>query len=160
MPRIVLTLVSTALMAAMVFPSGAATAADDSTPVVAQDRRAVDARLDELFGSHKPVAEFLAMLQRAVAAGNRQEVASLIEYPLQTRIAGHSVTLRNANQLTARYDALFTPRVITAIRDQTYAELFVRDQGVAIGSGQLWFSGVCNDEHCRSSRVRITAINP
>jgi hypothetical protein len=29
-----------------------------------------------------------------------------------------------------------------------------------IGSGQVWFGGVCTDRQCRKHLVRIIALNP
>jgi hypothetical protein len=46
-----------------------------------------------------------------------------------------------------------------AVAKQTYATLFANWQGVSIGDGEIWFSGICSNEACKQQTVRITAIN-
>ena len=57
------------------------------------------------------------------------------------------------------YDRILAAQVVAAIEAQTYATLFGRDQGVMIGSGEVWFSGICSDTACQLPTVRIIAIN-
>ena len=53
-----------------------------------------------------------------------------------------------------------TPKVLAAIKRQTYASLFANDRGVMIGDGEVWFSAVCRDAACKDAPIRIIAINP
>lgn len=127
--------------------------------VLAQSDAETSKTLDTLFGSHKPYQDFLAALQKAVAAADKAAVAGMISYPLKTKVAGKATTLHNAKEFTAHYDALVTPKVAAAVKGQTYAKLFANAEGVMIGDGEVWFSGVCSDNACTKQTVQVTAIN-
>ena len=120
----------------------------------------MDARLDLLFGEHDPYRAFLRALQGAVAANDRKQVAAMVSYPLKTRIQSHAVRIRTMQQFLSRYDALLPQATRAALAAQTYEELFVSSQGVMIGSGQIWFSGVCNDELCSRRTIKVISFNP
>lgn len=122
--------------------------------------RAMDNRLDVLFGAHVPYKLFLIGLQIAVVTGDRSRVARIVDYPLEVRIGDEQATLRKADELVGRYEDLFTPEVVEAIERQTYGTLFANDQGVMIGDGQVWFGAVCDEASCAEPRIRIIALNP
>ncbi|SAL01303.1 hypothetical protein [Caballeronia ptereochthonis] len=125
----------------------------------AQSDQEVDARMDALVGAHEPYRAFFDRLQHAVAAGDRNAVADMVSYPITVRAAGRKTTLRSKRDFVARYQSIFTPKLVDTVARQKYATLFVRDQGAMIGDGGIWFSGVCRDEACKRSDVRITAFN-
>jgi len=131
-----------------------------AAPGPARSDEATSARLDALFGAHEPYESFLARLQEAVAAEDRRSVAAMIAYPLETRVAGEPATLAAPEDVVRRYDQLFMAPVVAAIARQTYATLFATAEGVMVGDGEIWFSGVCGDEACADVAVRIIAINP
>jgi hypothetical protein len=120
----------------------------------------LNARLDTLFGSHESVEQFLASLKADCADKRWPAIAAKIAYPLKTRIAGRSVTIRNPSEFIAHSEDLLTPKVVAAIERQAYASLFSNDRGVMIGDGEVWFSGVCEDAACKIAPVKIIAINP
>jgi hypothetical protein len=129
-------------------------------PAAAQSDAQTSARLDALFGAHEPYAAFLARLKDAVAAGDHRSVAAMIAYPLETRIAGLPVTLAAPADALRRYDQLFTAPVVAALEAQTYATLFAAAEGVMVGDGEIWFSGICDDAACSAVSVKIIAVNP
>ncbi len=120
----------------------------------------IDARLDLLFGEHDPYRAFLRDLQAAVAADQRSRVAAMVSYPLKARIHGHVVRIGTTQQFFGHYDELLPQATRAQIAAQSYEGLFVNSQGVMIGSGQLWFSGVCGDELCSRRTIKIIAFNP
>jgi hypothetical protein len=128
-------------------------------PAMAQSDAEVSKTLDSLFGDHKPYQAFLAELQKAVAAVDKPAVAGMVGYPLKTKMAGKPTTLHNAQEFTGRYDALMTAKVTAAIKGQAYAKLFANAQGVMIGDGEVWFSGICSDTACAKQTVKIIAVN-
>lgn len=129
-------------------------------PSAAQTEAEVNARLDGLFGDHKPYRAFFSDLKAAVAAGNKQAVAAMVAYPLTVKTGGTAVTLRAAPDLVARYDQVVTARVVAAVRKQTFETLFARDTGIMIGDGEIWFSGICSDNACQRRTVKIIAVAP
>jgi hypothetical protein len=130
-----------------------------SLPAMAQSDAEVSKTLDSLFGDHKPYQAFLAELQKAVAAADKPAVAGLIGYPLKTKVAGKATTLHNAQEFTAHYDALMTAKITGAVKGQAYGKLFANAQGVMIGDGEIWFSGICSDTACSKQAVKVIAIN-
>lgn len=71
-----------------------------------------------------------------------------------TLVAAQSNADVDAAQFLAAYDKIVTAKVRNAITAQRYATLFANWQGVMIGDGEVWFSGVGD-----GNTVRITAIN-
>ncbi len=99
------------------------------------------------------VTRFLARLKHALAAGDRAAVAAMINYPLHVYAPGMGSTIyRDAATLRAGYARVFTPEVTAAVAAATPGSLFVRDQGVMIGNGQVWM----NEVH---GAVKIITIN-
>jgi hypothetical protein len=122
--------------------------------------RSIDLRLDALFGSHEPYRKFLHDLQRAVAAGDREQIAAMVSYPLNTHIAGRAVKLDNPRHFLAHFDVLLPQKSLDAITAQSFVGLFANSQGVMIGSGEVWFSAACAARDCNAAPVLITALNP
>jgi hypothetical protein len=52
------------------------------------------------------------------------------------------MTCRSAAALTANYAEVFAPKVKTAVAAANPHNLFVRDQGVMIGNGEIWMKFV------------------
>jgi hypothetical protein len=153
--RVRLRVRSVALAAAVVVVTLA-----QAAPEAPSGNDGVDSRLDLLFGEHGPYRTFLGALQAAVAADDRRQVAAMIGYPLKTRLHGQVVHIRTTQQFLGHYEELLPPATRAAIAAQSYQALFVNSQGVMIGSGQLWFSGVCNDQLCSRRTIKVIALNP
>ena len=117
---------------------------------------AAEGRFDVAGLSEQKVREFFAKLKSAVSARDVSGVAALTEFPLTL---GGDVSITNATMFTAKYDAIFTPKVIQALKAQSFETLFSNWRGVMVGDGELWFSGICDDPSCRSYRIRITSIS-
>ncbi|MCW8060438.1 hypothetical protein [Agrobacterium tumefaciens] len=120
----------------------------------AQSAAETNQALDALFGSHAPYQQFFEKLQKAIATSDKQAVASMVDYPFRARIAGKAIKINDAAHFLADYDKIITAKVKQAILKQTYPTLFANWQGVSIGDGEVWFSGVGD-----GNTIRITAIN-
>ena len=104
---------------------------------------------------------FLSRLQAAIRANNRPAVVQLVRLPLRVNYQGGAKIYRDGKSVLADYDRIFTSGVRAAIVAQRFENLFGRDQGVMIGSGQLWFDHVCRNQSCSPpGPVRIHSINP
>lgn len=88
-----------------------------------------------------PVAakNFLAVLQKAVASDQRQEVANMVSYPITVVEKGKKIALKSAADLLKKYDVVFNKTVKAQLAAQKPDKLFARDQGVMIGNGEIWF---------------------
>jgi len=126
---------------------------------LAQSAAEVNSNLDTLFGDHAPYAAFFDKLKKAVSAGDKATVASMVDYPFQARIKGKAVKIRDQKHFVADYDQIVTSKVKNALASQTYATLFANWQGVMIGDGEVWFNGVCADDSCKQQTVRVIAVN-
>jgi hypothetical protein len=125
-----------------------------AAPVGAQSVAEVNKTFDELFGEHAAYESFFDALKKAMASGDKAAVAAMVDYPFQARIGGKAVKIRDAAHFVADYDKIVTAKVKQAVAKQSYATLFANWQGVCIGDGEIWFSGVGD-----ANLVRITAIN-
>ena len=106
-------------------------------------------------------ATFLSRLQALLRANDRRSMIRLIAYPLRVNAAGDTRLYRDASSVERDFDRIFTSHVRTAILKQRGDQLFVRDQGAMVGSGELWFSQTCPNTACSPpGPVRIIAVNP
>jgi len=82
---------------------------------------------------------------------------AMVSYPLGTTTSG---TVKNMIECRDRYARIFNQKVVDAIDRQRFETLFANYQGVMIGRGEVWISGVCRDKKCeRGYDVRITRVN-
>lgn len=123
-------------------------------PAAAQTAAETNQTLDALFGSHTTYQQFFDKLQKAVSAGDKQTVASMIDYPFRARIGGKAIKINDAAHFLTDYDKIVTAKVKQTVLKQTYPTLFANWQGVSIGDGEVWFSGVGD-----GNTIKITAIN-
>lgn len=158
-PAYVRSIAGAVLGIALAFGSVPFAVAQTDTQSDAQTDQAVDARMDFLFGSHVPYRQFFGQLQQAVARADKPAVAGMVKYPITVALHGKKVTLRTKRDFVAHYDAIFTPKLVDLVAHQTYATLFSRDQGVMIGGGEIWFSGICRDKTCKDVSIKIITLN-
>ena len=89
------------------------------------------------------VTQFLARLKQAMAADDHAAVAAMLKYPLTVNSSSERpITYRSATAMSANYARVFTPEVEAAVAAATPGNLFVRDQGIMIGNGEIWMNEV------------------
>jgi hypothetical protein len=96
---------------------------------------------------------FLAELQAAVRANDKQKIAGMISYPLNVNHGTNRTRVRSKDALLAQYDAIFTVQIRKDILAQSSKCLFGNDNGAMVGNGDLWFSEINNGP------VKIYAVN-
>ena len=126
-------------------------------PALADDS-AVNGALDQAFGEHAKYEAVIVSLQKAVAAHDAAAVAKLVSYPIRVSVNGRKTTIRDARAFVARYDAIITPDIAAAVRNQKYEDLFVNSHGVMFGNGQVWINGICKDRDCKAQDVKVITI--
>jgi len=77
--------------------------------------------------------------REAVTKQDKTTVASLIDYPIEVRLAGVRKTIRGPKELIAQYDAIFSNVYREAIATALPRNMFARDQGIMLGNGEVWF---------------------
>lgn len=99
--------------------------------------------------------EFFGNVRKAVANGNKEQVADAVLYPLRVNENGSSRSYKDKTEFLAAYDQIMTDPVKKALADQKLNTLFVNDQGVMVGNGEIWF-GASPDT---KDKFGIIAIN-
>lgn len=80
------------------------------------------------------VAAFL----KAAIAGDRQATAKVVSYPLAVN-GSHPMRIRNAAQLAAHWDAIFTPALLSRLKSAVPHEMFVHEGQAMVANGAVWF---------------------
>lgn len=130
-----------------------------ATPVFAQTAAEVDQQIDTILGPHENFANAIQRIQEALKERDIQKLAGYIGYGEAIKVNGADVVINDEEQLAAEFDTLFSQKVIDAVTGQAYETLFVNQDGIMFGSGELWLNGVCDDEACEFPFVTIVAIN-
>ncbi|MED5015697.1 hypothetical protein P9847_00075 [Paenibacillus chibensis] len=99
--------------------------------------------------------EFFDKVQRDVAAGDKEQVAADILYPLRVNENGKSKDYKDKEEFIAHYDSIMTDSVKKALADQKREALFVNAQGVMAGNGEIWFGASADQQ----DQYGIIAIN-
>jgi hypothetical protein len=86
------------------------------------------------------VYEFLTTLQGLVATRNGGWMAEYVAYPLSVTIDGVPTTIHGPHEFMTNYDAIMHEGVSSAVLSQNPGELFVSDQGIMIGNGEVWLA--------------------
>ncbi len=97
-------------------------------------------------------------LQTAVKSHDAAGVAALVSYPISVQVSGKKTSVKSAQSFAEHYDGIMTPDITKAISDQAYGDVFVRDQGMMLGNGEVWISGICVDKACKTQDVKVITI--
>lgn len=147
MPRFLIPVVS-AIMASAFFissPSGA-------------NEASVDQQIETLLGDAADYKELFYAFKVALEEGKSDIVVSLVNYPITVTIDGEEATYGSEQELLDAYDSVFTEAIIEAVSSQDYGTLFVNSEGVMIGNGEVWITGICEDSACTSATPRVSVI--
>ena len=144
-------------------PAAASTAdtAVNAAPT-APDDNATDAALDKILGDHTKYQAVINAYQKAVAEGDKEGVAALVDYPLAATIDSKQTSIKDAADFVRNYDKIVTPAIASLIKAQKYSELMVNGKGVMFGSGETWINGICKkgSADCSEFEVKVVAIQP
>lgn len=127
-------------------------------PALAQTVEDTNARLDAVFGEHESFGEVFDILATAVMEGDAATVASLAKYPLRVATNGEEYLIDSEETFVANYDTIITPSIAEVISSQDFALLFVNQDGVMYGDGDVWVGSICLDDGCSTATWLIIAI--
>lgn len=119
----------------------------------------VDDRIRDVLGGDP--AEYRRVVegfQAALRAGDGAAAAAYVIYPIEVRSGPTPVVVPDAAAFAANCAAIVTPEVAAAVQDQPWDDVFVRDQGVMLGDGEVWFADACLDEACTQRRFGVITI--
>ncbi|THV23322.1 hypothetical protein [Peteryoungia ipomoeae] len=122
------------------------------------DEASVDRQIETLLGDAADYKELFYAFKVALEEGQSDIVVSLVTYPLTVTIDGEEAAYDTEQELLDAYDSVFIEPIVEAVSNQEYGDLFVNSEGVMIGNGEVWISGICEDSACTSAPPRVTVI--
>lgn len=128
-----------------------------STAPTATDEPAADARarIETLLGDAAQYEKVFNAFKIAVVGGDRAAVVEEVRFPLN--IAGEK-KITGPGEFQRNYEKIITPAVVKAVSEQDFGKVFVNQQGVMIGDGQVWLNGQCLDQACTKTEVKVITI--
>lgn len=85
------------------------------------------------------VPKFVASLQKALAADDKNAVAALVSYPLMVSLGGQDLEVADKAAFVRDYDRIITKEIKQNILAQPLGDIFVNKQGVMVGTdGKVW----------------------
>jgi uncharacterized protein YoaH (UPF0181 family) len=130
-----------------------------ATPVLAQTADEVNAQIDTVLGPHETYQTAIETIQKALAEGNIDGIGGYISFGEPIKVNGEDLVIADEADLNEQFETLFNDKVIAAVTGQDYGSLFVNQDGIMFGDGELWLTGVCLDDTCADVFVNISAIN-
>lgn len=76
----------------------------------------------------------------AVAAGDREFIAGMIEYPIQVSVSGSSVNIKNQDEFLFYYEKIFTDDYKAQLAKLRPKHMFAKWSGIMMGQGEVWFN--------------------
>jgi hypothetical protein len=120
---------------------------------------AVDQAIAANIGDPAKFREVMATLQQAVHGHDATVVAALVSYPITINPkTPAAVTIRTPKDFAAHYDQIITPHIAEVIETQKYEGLFVNYKGAMLGDGEVWITGICKDQTCSQTDIKIQTI--
>lgn len=132
-------------------PTAAAPAASEAE-APAEDARA---RIESLLGDAAQYEKVFNAFKTAVVGGDRAAVVEEVHFPLNIS-GGKKIT--GPGEFQRNYEKIITPAVVKAVSEQDFGKVFVNQQGVMIGDGQVWLNGQCLDQACTKTEVKVITI--
>lgn len=120
--------------------------------VPAEDARA---RIESVLGDAAQYERVFNAFRTAVVGGDRAAVVEEVRFPLNIS-GGKKIT--GPGEFQRNYEKIITPAVVKAVSEQDFGKVFVNQQGVMIGDGQVWLNGQCLDKACAQTEVKVITI--
>ncbi|MDR2960689.1 MAG: hypothetical protein LBV10_14205 [Stenotrophomonas sp.] len=139
-------------------PAAPATEPAATAPAVPATQAPADdarARIDSVLGDAAQYEKVFNAFKTAVVGGDRAAVVEEVHFPLNIA-DGKKIT--GPGEFQRNYEKIITPAVVKAVSEQDFGKVFVNQQGVMIGNGQVWLNGQCLDPACTKTEVRVITI--
>lgn len=135
-------------------PAAAAPAAP-AAPAAEAPAEDARARIESLLGDAAQFEKVFNAFKTAVVGGDRAAVVEQVRFPLNIS-DGKKIT--GPGEFQRNYEKIITPEVVKAVSGQDFGKVFVNQQGVMIGDGQVWLNGTCLDKACTQTEVKVITI--
>jgi glyoxylate carboligase len=130
-----------------------------AVPAFAQTADDVNTQIDTVLGPHDIYQTAIERIQKALADRDVAMIGGYIAFGEPIMVNGAEVVITDEAELEANFDELFNETVVAAVTGQDYAKLFVSSDGIMFGNGELWITGVCDDDACEFPFINIISIN-
>jgi hypothetical protein len=120
------------------------------TPAMAQDTGNCTVKDPSTRPDCPGAIAFFEKLQAAVKDGDKNQLASMVAYPLRSFQNGKRVQVRTRDRFLKQYLRMLTPAVICAIGAAKTSDVWGNDQGFMVGRGVIWWDQI----------IPATAKNP
>ncbi|HCT27439.1 MAG TPA: hypothetical protein DIW85_14675 [Stenotrophomonas sp.] len=131
------------------------TAAAPAVPEAEAPAEDARARIESLLGDAAQYEKVFNAFKTAVVGGDRAAVVEEVRFPLNIS-GGKKIT--GPGEFQRNYEKIITPAVVKAVSEQDFGKVFVNQQGVMIGDGQVWLNGQCLDQACTKTKVKVITI--
>ncbi|AWH52037.1 hypothetical protein C1924_01955 [Stenotrophomonas sp. ESTM1D_MKCIP4_1] len=136
-------------------PQAAAEHASETPAPAVADEGDARARIDSVLGDAAQYENVFNAFKTAVVGGDRAAVVEEVRFPLNVA-GGKKIT--GPGEFQRNYEKIITPAVVKAMSEQEFDKVFVNQQGVMIGDGQVWLTGECLDKACARTEVKVGTI--
>ncbi|HFT6994003.1 MAG: hypothetical protein KH046_18335 [Stenotrophomonas maltophilia] len=136
-------------------PQAAAEHASENSTAAAAEEGDARTRIDSVLGDAAQYEKVFNAFKTAVVGGDRAAVVEEVRFPLN--IAGGK-KITGPGEFQRNYEKIITPAVVKAMSGQDFGKVFVNQQGVMIGDGQVWLTGECLDKACARTEVKVGTI--
>lgn len=119
----------------------------------------VEKKMEQQLGDHDKYKDFFFKLKAAVLEHQKEKVADLIGFPVTVSDGERKFVINNKKEFLFYYDLIFDKALLKTIEQQRFDELFVNWRGVMIGSGEIWYAGICEDANCKKVVVKINSFH-
>ncbi|HGK7303456.1 TPA: hypothetical protein ACJ509_001314 [Stenotrophomonas maltophilia] len=136
-------------------PQAAAEHASETPAPAAAAEGDARARIESVLGDAAQYEKVFNAFKTAVVGGDRAAVVEEVRFPLN--IAGGK-KITGPGEFQRNYEKIITPAVVKAVSEQEFGKVFVNQQGVMIGDGQIWLTGECLDKACARTEVKVGTI--
>ncbi|MGZ0027570.1 hypothetical protein [Stenotrophomonas sp. S4] len=136
-------------------PTAEPAAAAPVAPAADEPAEDTRARIETLLGDAAQYEKVFNAFKTAVVGGDRAAVVEEVRFPLNIS-GGKKIT--GPGEFQRNYEKIITPAVVKAVSGQDFGKVFVNQQGVMIGDGQVWLNGQCLDQACTKTEVKVITI--
>jgi hypothetical protein len=127
-------------------------------PALAQSDAEVNTRIDTVLGDHTLYREAFDGIQTAINEDDATAFATWVSYPINVVADGETMSIADEEGLVAHFDSILIDDIRAVVADQLWQDVFVNDQGVMLGGGEVWLNGICVDDSCAAFDVKVIAI--
>ena len=114
---------------------------------------------DALGYDPKKVFAAFIKLQRAFGKKDFDAFVKVVTFPLRITLPdGTAKSIERQDDLRVYRPLIFSAHNATVVRSQRFQSLSLRDEGVALGNGELWISGTCTDGEAQPCSYGVTLV--